>query len=424
MLEEIKLFLGTKLAKEKFKFENIYKFVDFQKKEKLYPEHRVIDSSPAAAEVIVNGKSVVMFSSNNYLGLSGEPEVVAAASKAVEIFGIGPGTSRLLSGNIRIYEELEEELAKMVGKEASIFFSTGYMANEGLFKVLMDPFASSFPFPYEKGSGTIVSDEDNHNSIVTGCRLSTAERLTFKHNDMKDLERVLASLSKERRKLIVTEGSFSLEGVLSPLPKIVQLAEKYNAMTLIDDAHGVGVLGENGGGTAEYYGLQDKIDVIMGSCSKALGGMGGFVAADKRLIEYFKVASRSYMYSSPVSACVAYGLKESVRLSMEGKARRKKLHDNYRYLFDKISALGYEILGDGTVPVLPIMLHDENIAVRANKLLFEKGVYVESFRWPAVPEGTARMRIVPMAHHEQKHLDKLVKALEETGKELKILGRL
>jgi len=421
MLEKIKILLGTKLGKEKFNFENIYKFVDFQKKEKLYPEHRVIDSSPADAEVIVNGKSVIMFSSNNYLGLSGEPGVTAAASAAIKTFGIGPGTSRLLSGNIRIYEELEAELAKMVGKEASIFFSTGYMANEGLFKVLMDPFASSFPLPYEKGSGTIVSDEDNHNSIVTGCRLSTSARVTFKHNDMKDLERVLVSLPEERRKLIVTEGSFSLEGVLCPLPAIVKLAEKYNAMTLIDDAHGVGVLGENGGGTAEYYGLQDKVDVIMGSCSKALGGMGGFVAADKRLIEYFRVASRSYMFSSPVSACIAYGLKESTRIAIEDKARRKKLYDNYKYLYGKITALGYEVLGDGTVPVLPIMLHDENIAVRANKLLFEKGVYVESFRWPAVPEGTARMRIVPMAHHEQKHLDKLVIALEEAGKELKII---
>lgn len=421
MLEEIRLFLRTKLVKEKFNFENIYKFVDFQKKEGLYPAHRVIDSSPAAAEAMVNGKNVIMFSSNNYLGLSGEPGVMAAAAGAVQIFGIGPGTSRLLSGNIRIYEEVEAELAKMVGKEAAILFSTGYMANEGLFRVLMDPLASSLPFPYSKGSGTIISDEDNHNSIVTGCRLSTAERVTFKHNNMKDLERALAALPKERRKLIATEGSFSLEGVLCPLPEIVRLAKKYNAMTLIDDAHGVGVLGENGGGTAEYYGLQDKVDLIMGSCSKALGGMGGFVAADKRLIEYFRVASRSYMFSSPISACIAYGLKESIRLAVKDKARRKKLYDNYKYLYGRIKTLGYEVLGDGTVPALPIMLHDENRAILANKLLFEKGIYVESFRWPAVPEGAARMRIVPMAHHEQKHLDKLVASLEEIGKDLNII---
>lgn len=421
MIEKIKLLYDMNKS-EKIHFDNIYKFLNFAKKEGIYPEKRTVETSPGEPEVIVDGKKVLMFSSNNYLGLSGEKSVTDATLEGAKKFGIGPGTSRLLSGNIKIYEELEELLARMVGKESAIFLTTGYMTNESLFRVVMDPYTSAYPIPYKKGSGVIISDEDNHASIINGTRLTSAERVVFKHNDMKDLEKVLKKFPLSRRKLIVTEGSFSLEGVLCPLPEIVELAKKYNAMTMIDDAHGVGVLGKNGGGTAEYYDVIKDVDIIMGSCSKALGGMGGFVAGKKELIEYFRIATRSYMYSSPVSACVTYGLKEAVSLSLVGNDRREKLYSNYHYLAKELKTLGFEILGDGRVPVVPLMIHDEKLAVKMNKALFEKGIYVESFRWPAVPEGQARIRIVPMAHHTKEHLDALIVALKEVGRELKIIG--
>jgi len=371
--------------------------------------------------ITLDGKKVLMFTSNNYLGLAADPEVIKVTMEKAREYGIGPGTSRLLSGNVRLYDELEAEFANLVGKEAAIFFSTGYMTNEGMFTVLMDPFTSEFPLPYAKNSGVIISDKDNHASIISGVRLSSAERKIFKHNDMVDLEKILRSLPAKKRKLIVTEGSFSLEGVLCPLPEIVDLAKKYDAITLIDDAHGIGILGKRGGGTAEHFGLQKDVDIIMGSCSKALGGMGGFVAGEKRLIDYFRIAMRAYMYSSPVSVCVAAGLKKAVEITKTAADRRKKLLDNYDYLYKKLTALGFTIWGDQTVPSLPLILGNEAIAVKLNKALFKEGIYVESFRWPAVPLGTARIRIVPMSTHKKEHLDKLVKGLGKIGKEMKLI---
>lgn len=411
MLNRVKLVLKTKFLSEKVNFDNVYKFVSFLEDEGLYPEIRSITSSPTEPEVIANGSRVLMFCSNNYLGLATDQAVVEATINSVREFGIGPGTSRLLSGNIAIYEELESELAHLVGKESALYFSTGFAANEGLFKVLMDPFVSSYPVPYAKNSGVIFSDADNHSSLVSGMKLSSAEKIIYKHNNIEDLKNKLSAASPAKRKLIVTEGVYSLDGTVSPLPEIVRLSEEYNAITLIDDAHGIGVLGDEGGGTAEYHNVKGQIDIIMASCSKALGGMGGFIAGKEKIIDYFRIASRPFIYSSPVSVCVASGLLKAIKICRNEKDRRKKLFSNYEYLKKQLLANEFLVLGDGAVPVIILKVGTEKNAVRINKLFFQNGIYIECFRWPAVPEGEAKIRIVPMATHRQEHLDKLVQAM-------------
>lgn len=420
-----KLLVGLKIIKsigfriEKQKFENISKLLGFLREEKLYPEIHKAETSAGEPEVSIDGKKYLMFCSNNYLGLGGRPEVINKASKALEAHGIGPGTSRLLSGNLDLHEELEKEVADLVGKEACITFPTGFSTNIGLFPALLDSFIENYP--YKDGEWIVFSDEDNHASIVDGIRASKAKREIFRHNDIKDLEEKLLKYAIGAKKIIVTEGTFSLEGILAPLPEIAKLAEKYNAIILIDDAHGVGVLGKRGGGTAEHFGLQDEIDMIMGSFSKALGGLGGFVAGSKDIVDYLRINVRPYMYSSPIPGVITAGLLEAVKICKNEPELRKKLWENYKYLKENLEKRGFHVMGDGTDPVLPIMIKDENKAVELSKKLFEKGIYIQAFRWPAVPEGTARLRIVVMSTHKKEHLDKLIESLGEVGKEIKII---
>ncbi|RJQ32083.1 MAG: aminotransferase class I/II-fold pyridoxal phosphate-dependent enzyme [Actinobacteria bacterium] len=388
---------------------HIYDTLNHIKGSGLYPKIKTVAKGSTQPIITIDNKDYINFCSNNYLGLSTHPEVIQSSIEAAREHGIGPGTSRLLSGNLALLEELELKVSQLVQTEAAITIPTGYIANSGIISALLDPMF--FTSDYKRGSGILISDESNHASIADGYRQSYTKLAVFKHNDLTDLEEKLSNVDKEEPKLIVTEGVFSLEAELAPLPGIVELAKKYGAMVLIDDAHSIGILGDNGGGTVQHFGLEGQVDIIMGSFSKALGGMGGFLAGKKELIDYLRITLRPYIYSSPISAPVAGGLIKAIELSINDNSLRQKLFSNYNYIYDKIKLLNFDILGNGVSPVLPLMLYDDMKAVSASEKLFNKGILIESFRSPAVPPNTARMRIVPTALHEQEHLDVLIEAL-------------
>jgi len=400
--------------------QRLFEFTDFLEKEGIAPTFHKIETAGTEPEVIINGKKVLMFSSNNYLGLALHPKVIAKAKEALEKHGLGPGGSRFLCGNIDILDELDKETAELVGTEDAVTLPTGYMANVAVFKAIMDPIIGIFP--YRKGEGVIFSDEFNHGSIVDGCRLSYAEKVIFRHNDLSDLEKKLKRSSLRRHKMIVTEGVFSPWGEFAPLPEILELAKKYNAVFMVDDAHGVGAVGKTGGGAVEHFGLRGQVDIVMGSFDKALGGMGGFLASGKKLAEHLRVAARPNILSSAVSGVLAGGLIEAIKIcrSEEGIKLRSQLSANADYLRKNFNALGFKIVGNGEVPVTPVFIGEESKSIRLADRLLEYGIYSPSFRWPAVPKGESRIRITPMATHKKEHLDALLHAFGKVKEEFKL----
>ena len=410
-----------RLTSEKYKMQNIERCLDFMLSEGLYPDYRVVDSAGTTPEVVIEGKSRLMFCSNNYLSLSNAPEVMQAAKSAIDTHGTGPGGSRCLCGNVDVLNALDRTSAKLVGCEDAITFPTGYMANLSVFRGILDPFLID-GIPYKKGAAAVFSDEYNHATVVDGMRLSNAKRVIFRHNDMNDLDSKLKKYRRSSPKLIVTEGVFSLDGEVSPLPDILSLAQKHGAMLMVDDAHGVGMMGDNGGGTVEHFGLQGKVDIIMGSYDKALGGMGGFLAGSKTMVDYLRVAARAYMFSSAVPALMAAAMVQSMELCMGEPDRRSRLRANARRLIDGLRAEGFTVYGDGTVPVAPLLVGDENKAIRFSERAFELGVFAPPFRWPAVPKGTARIRVTPMADHTDDQIDRAIAIYAEVGREMGLLN--
>lgn len=418
-IKNISKLLMSKLTKEKSKMQNIFDFSDYLKKEKIAPIFHSIESAGTEPEVMINGKKYLMFSSNNYLGISTAPEVIKSASDALIKHGLGPGGSRFLCGNIDVLEQLDKEVALLVEAEDAITFPTGYMANLAVFRALMDPVMSGFP--YKKGAGIIYSDEFNHATIVDGCQLSSAKKVIFKHNDVKDLRNKISKSSKRAHKMIVTEGVFSPEGELAPLREIIDIANEFGAILMVDDAHGVGVMGKNGGGTVQHLGLQNKVDIIMGSFDKALGGMGGFLAGNKKLIEYLRIVARPYLFSSSIPGVLAGGMIQSIKVCKERNELREKLFENANYLRKGLSDMGFTIWGTGEVPVIPVIIGDENKAIEFSEKLFEKGLFTPVFRWPAVKKGTSRARVTPMATHNREHMDRLLNAFNEVGKNIGLI---
>lgn len=415
IIEYLKFYLSSK-KREKYPLQNISKFLAFIKKEKILPTFYELNGPGTEPETIIENKKCLMFSSNNYLGLSKNSSAIQAAKEGLDKHGLGPGGSRFLCGNIDVLLELDKKTAELVGFEDAITYPTGYMANIAIFESLMDPFIAGMP--YKKGSGYIISDNFNHGSIVEGCKLSSAKKVIYKHNDLKDLEKKLSSLPKYKNKLLVTEGVFSPEGRLSPLPDIVGLAKKYRASVMVDDAHGIGVFGKNGGGTVQHFGLENEVDILMGSYDKALGGMGGFLAGKKELVEYLRIVSRPYVFSSAISGGMASGLLEIIRIvkSKEGQTLRKRLFDNTAYLREELRKRGFKILGDDKISVVPVLVGDEQKAILFANELYKEGVFLPSFRWPAVPKGMSRLRVTPMASHTRENLDVLVGAFEKVDK--------
>lgn len=382
----------------------------------IYPEYRRLASAGTEPTCMIDGRERIMLCSNNYLGLARHPAVMEGAREALEVHGTGPGGSRFLCGNVDPLPELDRKVAELVGAEDAITFPTGYMANLCVFKTLLDPFLGVFP--YRKGAGAVIADERNHATVFDGIALSHARRFLFKHNDIDDLVRNLELAGERRPKMIVTEGVFSLDGEVTPLAGVVAAAQAYDAILMIDDAHGVGVMGARGGGTLEHLGLQGQADVLMGSFDKALGGMGGYLAGRKEVVKYLRVAARPYMFSSAVPGLMAGAMIRAIDACVQGQALRVRLRENADFLRGELARLGFKVLGNGELPVVPVVIGEEEAAIRFSRRLFDLGVFVPCFRWPAVSKGTARIRATVTALHRQEHLVQVVEAFRVAGEEL------
>lgn len=377
------------------------------KKEGLYRTLRE-HQGPQAATTCIDGKEVVQLSSNNYLGLADHPRVKAAAQEALERLGTGSGGARLVCGNLALNTTLEERLAALKKKESGLLFSTGYMANIGILAALM-----------EEGD-VVFSDALNHASIVDGCRMSRAETRVYPHKDMDALEQALRASKHCRRRLIVTDGIFSMDGDIAPLPDLVSLAEHYECMLMVDDAHATGVLGDHGGGTGEYFGLEDRIDITMGTLGKALGGFGAFVAGDHSLRALLINCARPFIFTTGLPPSVIATGIAALELLTEEPGLRQKLWENVAFFRKGMESAGFDLLESET-QIIPVFVGDASLTMRMGELLFQEGVFVQGIRPPAVPQGSSRLRITIMATHGREALGRALEALERAGKKLGII---
>jgi 8-amino-7-oxononanoate synthase len=363
--------------------------------------------SPQDAEVVVDGKRVIMIGSNNYLGLTSHPRVKEAGIKAIEKFGSGCAGSRFLNGNLEIHEELEMKLARFFRKEAALVFATGYQTNLGTISALLGR------------NDVAIIDKYDHASIIDGCRLSFGRVKKYRHNDMEDLERVLEA-SRDKGKLIIVDGIFSMEGDIADLPNIVKLAKTYDARVMVDDAHGVGVLGAGGRGTAEHFGLEDQVDLIMGTYSKSLAAIGGFVTGSKLVIDFVKHIGRSMIFSASLPPSLVASVSVALDIIEEQPQLRTQLWKNTHKMLKSYKELGYDT-GASETPIVPIIIKDDMKVYAMCKFLFENGVFVNPVVSPAVPLGRELLRTSYMATHTEEQLDRVLSAFEKVGKQLRLI---
>ena len=370
----------------------------------LFKEERIITTPQGPEVTTTTGKSVLNFCANNYLGLSSDPEVLQAAKDAIDSHGFGLSSVRFICGTQDIHKELEGRIAKFVGCEDAILYAAAFDANGGLFEPLLGK------------EDAIISDSLNHASIIDGIRLCKAARYRFANNDMADLEAKLQEAQGARRRLIATDGVFSMDGYIAQLDKVVALAEKYDAMVMVDDCHSTGFVGERGRGTAEHCGVFGKIDIITGTFGKALGGAsGGFTAASKQVVDVLRQRSRPYLFSNTVAPSIV-GASIKVLDKLEAStALRDKLEANTTYFRKGMSEAGFDIL-PGTHPIVPVMLYDAKLSQAMSADLLDEGIYVVGFFYPVVPKGKARIRVQLSAAHETEHLDRAIEAFVKVGR--------
>jgi len=388
--------------------QRIGKEVEEVKTAGLYKKERII-VSPQGAEIEVGGKTVLNFCANNYLGLSSHPKVIEAAHNAIDTHGYGMSSVRFICGTQDIHKELEEKISKFLGTEDTILYAAAFDANGGVFEPLFNE------------EDAIISDALNHASIIDGVRLCKAQRFRYEHNNMNDLELKLKEAEGCRSKIIVTDGSFSMDGTIAQLDKIVELAEKYDAVVMIDECHSSGFLGKTGRGTHEYRGVMGKIDIITGTLGKALGGAsGGFTSGKKEVIEMLRQKSRPYLFSNTVAPSIVGASIVVLDMLTETTELRDKLEFNTKYFRSKMTEAGFDIK-PGDHPIVPIMLYDAVLAQNFAAKLLEEGIYVIGFFFPVVAKGQARIRVQLSAAHEQKHLDKAIAGFTKVGRELGVL---
>jgi len=373
----------------------------------LYRQLRTMGSQ-TGPRVIVDGREMLLLASNDYLGYSSHPAIKQAAQTALQTWGAGSGASRLISGNITIFRDLEKKIAQLKATDDALVFSTGYMANIGLLTAVA-----------EKGD-VIYSDALNHASIIDGCRLSRAQVEIFPHRDTDALEKLLKNGGHFRRRFIITDGVFSMDGDLAPLPRLVELAGAYSAQLIVDDAHGTGVLGSHGGGTAEHFGLEGRIDIIMGTMGKALGCFGAFVAGSSELREYLINRARTFIFTTALPPAVIAGALEAIELIAQEPRKRQALWDNISFFRKGLQDIGFNIL-DSTTQIIPILVGDSHRAVRLADDLMEEGIFIQAIRPPTVPEGASRLRITLMATHTRKDLARALEILGKVGKKHNIV---
>lgn len=359
-------------------------------------------------EVIVNGEKFLLFSSNNYLGLATDFRLRKKAAEGINKYGTGAGGSRLTTGNFDIHEQLEAEIAEFKKTEAAIVFSSGYLANIGVISSVM------------KEGDLIFSDAWNHASIIDGCRLSRAKTIVYEHADMVDLEYKLRQSRGDGKKLIVTDGVFSMDGDIAPLPEIVTLAKKYNAYIMIDDAHVTGVLGSDGRGTADYFGLKEEIDFTVGTLSKAIGAEGGFVATSSIAKNYLLNNARSFIFQTGLSPSAIEAAREGLSIIQNEPERREQLLNNAMYLRLKLEESGF-VVRKGETPIISLHIGDSHEAMQFSEKLMEEGVFIPAIRPPTVPKGSSRLRITVMATHTIEQLNTVIYKIKKIGKEMGII---
>jgi len=373
----------------------------------LYPYFRAI-SSAQDTEVIMNGRKVLMLGSNSYLGLTNHPKIKEAVKQAVDKYGSGCAGSRFLNGTLDIHLELEEKLGKLVRKEAVLLYSTGFQVNLGVISALV-------------GRGEhILADKSDHASIVDGCRLSFGEFIRFSHNDMRSLENKLQNLDIESGKLVVVDGVFSMEGDIAPLPQIVELAERYKAVVMVDDAHAIGVLGRDGAGTCSHFGLTDRVHLIMGTFSKSLASLGGFIASDADTIEYLKHTSRALIFSASMSPANVAAVLAALQIMAQEPERMEALWRNTNLMRRRLQELGFN-QGTSQTPIIPVLCGDMMTALKMCKRLQDEGVFVNPIVPPAVPPNGALIRISLMATHTESQIAFALEKLKLVGKELGLI---
>jgi glycine C-acetyltransferase len=379
------------------------------KKAGLYKNERIITTPQGADIKTKEGGEVINFCANNYLGLSSHPKVIEAAKEAIDSHGYGMSSVRFICGTQDIHKELERKISEFLGTEDTILYAAAFDANGGVFEPLFGP------------EDAIISDALNHASIIDGVRLCKAARYRYNHNDMDDLERCLIESQAQKERVIVTDGSFSMDGTIAQLDKIVALAEKYNASVMIDECHSSGFLGKTGRGTHEHCGVMGKIEIITGTLGKALGGAsGGFTSGKKEIVEMLRQRSRPYLFSNTVAPSIVGASIAVLDMLSETTQLRDQLEYNTKYFREKMTSAGFDIT-PGVHPIVPIMLYDAVLAQKMAEKLLEEGIYVIGFYFPVVPKGKARIRVQLSAAHEQHHLDKAITAFTKVGKELGVI---
>lgn len=375
----------------------------------LFKEERIITSPQDAVIKLQDGKEVINFCANNYLGLSSHPKVIEAAKNTIDSHGFGMSSVRFICGTQDIHKELERKISEFLGKEDTILYAAAFDANGGVFEPLLGP------------EDAIISDALNHASIIDGVRLCKAQRFRYMHNDMEDLEKQLLAASDAKNKIIVTDGVFSMDGTIAQLDKICALAEKYGAVVMSDECHSTGFMGKTGRGVHEHCGVMKEVDIITGTLGKALGGAsGGFTSGPKEVIDILRQKSRPYLFSNTLAPSIVGASIAVIDMLSETTELRDKLEENTTYFREKMNAAGFDIK-PGTHAIVPVMLYDAVLSQQmANKLL-EKGIYVIGFYYPVVPKGQARIRVQMSAVHDKEHLDKAINAFVEIGKELEII---
>ena len=376
----------------------------------LFKGERVIRSQQQAEIRIADGSEVVNFCANNYLGLANHPALIEAAHEALDRYGYGMASVRFICGTQSVHKELEERISGFLGTEETILYPSCFDANGGLFETLLN------------NSDAIISDELNHASIIDGVRLCKAQRFRYRNNDMNDLEEQLKAAKDARVKLIATDGVFSMDGVIANLQDICDLADRYDAMVMVDDAHATGFMGKKGRGTHEYRDVMGRVDILTGTLGKALGGAaGGYTSASKEVVAWLRQRSRPYLFSNAIAPVVAAVTIKVLDMLETDTGLRDKVHKNAAYFRNQMSELGFDLV-PGEHPIIPVMLGDAKLAGRMADLMLAEGIYVVGFSFPVVPKGKARIRTQMSAGHETEHLDRAIAAFGKVGREMGIIS--
>ncbi len=408
---------------KKYTIEYFKKHLDYLRDTDLYPRIPEIQGPSTSPIVKIDGSEYITFCSNNYLGLAENFLIKKQTKNGIDIYGTGSGSTRLVSGGLDIQTQFEARLAHFFRFDESITFSSGYLANVGVIRMLVDSFPY-FKIPtlsniFGDDQGLIISDELNHASIIDGIRLAKADRVVFKHNDMVDLERALVK-HKHKRKLVITDGVFSMDGVIANLVEITKLTKAYDALLFVDDSHAVGVIGPNGEGVSHYLGIEKDVDIIMGSFTKGFGSIGGFITANKTITDYLRITTRSYIFSDPISPAIVYGLLTTLDIIEKGDKLRVKVSQNADRLRNGLKNAGFTVLGDKT-PIIPLLIGNEKQAIEFTDQLRSNKILGACVRRPVVLEGKERIRFSVMATHTFEQIDRLLNICSDIGKKVKMI---